>query len=148
MSTGTRIIQDALKLIGAHSVVSPAGPESIEDGRVALNSMLEMWNSKNIQIGTTPLEVAGDELNEPADCRNAIVQKLAIEVAPLFDNGKLVVSPELRALAKVNFQDVRSLYGKLTIPRKVLSSTTPTGAGNSNGNFTRRFWPKDSAVGN
>ena len=148
MSTGTDIIHDALKLIGAHSVVSPAGPESIEDGRKALNSMLEMWISKNIQIGTTPLEVAGDELNEPVDCRNAIIQNLAIEMSANFDNGKDIVSPSLRSLAKVRFQDVRSLYGKLTIPKKVLSSTAPVGVGNQNGFYGRTFWRKDDAVGN
>lgn len=149
MSIGTDIIKDALKQIGAHSIVSPAAPETIEDGRVTLNSMLEMWLSKNIVIGATPLSVAGDELNEPADCRNAIVFNLAILFAGPFGNGKQIVSPELRSNARKSFSDVRGLYGRLNIPEKVLSSTTPIGAGNRRSTLSSdRFWTKGDTVEN
>ena len=150
MSTGTAIIKDALKEIGVHSVVSPAAPESIEDGRKKLNSMLEMWLSRNIILGTTPLDQAGDELNEPEDCRNGIVYNLAIQCASLFDNGKVIVSPDLRTNARVSFQNINSLYASLEIPSKVLSSTTPIGAGNrqNNGFFNRTFWQRGNKVEN
>lgn len=120
MSIGTDIIKDALKAIGAASVASPADPESLEDGRKQLNSMLEMWLSKNIHINTRTLDVVGDELSEPPDCRNAIVANLAIELAPLFSNGKNVVSPELRGKARKGYSDIMSLYGRVTIPKKKL----------------------------
>lgn len=120
MSIGTDIIKDALAEIGVASVVSPPDAESVEAGRKKLNSMLEMWQSKNIQIDTRILEVAGDELGEPPDCRNAIVANLAIECASLFSNGKSIVSPELRGKARKGYSDVMGLYGRVTIPKKKL----------------------------
>lgn len=120
MSIGTDIIKDALAEIGVASVVSPPDAESLESGRKKLNSMLEMWQSKNIQIDTRTLNAVGDELNEPPDCRNAIVANLAIECAPLFSNGKSIVSPELRGKARKGYSDVMGLYGRVTIPKKKL----------------------------
>lgn len=149
MSTGTDIITDALKKIGVVSVVSPANPESIEDGRKELNAMMEMWLSEGIVLATSPLEVAGNDLNEPGDCRMAIVNNLAIQCAPLFDNGKTIVSPDLRTNARVGLNSVKSLYRQTTIPKKVLSSTTPVGAGNSlNTRYARTFWEKGAGVDN
>ncbi len=148
MSRGTEIIIDALQNIGVVSVVTPPAPESIEQGRRALNSMLEMWLSRNIVIGTHPLDVAGDELSEPGDARNAIVANLALQLAPLFSNGKQIVSPELRSNARRGFMSIKSLYGSVTIPPKVLSSTTPLGAGNrqNDGFRSRTFWRRGDPV--
>ncbi|PCJ24149.1 MAG: hypothetical protein COA96_10410 [SAR86 cluster bacterium] len=149
MSSGTEIIKDALKEIGAHSVASPAAPESIEDGLKKLNSMLEMWLTKGIMIGVSQLDKHGANLNEPTDCRDAIVTNLAISCAPLFDNGKVIVSQDLRINARVGFNNVESLYRRVEIPKKVLSSTTPVGAGNNrNGRFNRTFWRRGSEVEN
>lgn len=150
MSTGTAIITDALQEIGATSVVSPASPESIEAGRKKLNSMMEMWLSRNIILGTVPLELAGDALNEPEDARNGIVSNLALRLAPSFSNGKQIVSPELRSNARADFLTIKSLYGSVTIPDKVLSSTTPIGAGNSqdDGFYGQTFWDRGDTVKN
>lgn len=146
MSTGTAIIQRALQGIGAHSRVAPASPESITLGMEKLNSMLEMWLSQGITIGFTPLDVPGDNLNEPADTKNGIICNLAIELAPDFDNGKQIVSQELRRNAKVGFGNIKNLYQKITIPKKVVSSTLPVGAGNSRGVNRRTFFPKGGTV--
>lgn len=148
MSIGTDIIKDALKRIGVVSAVSPANPESIEDGRKELNSMLEMWLTEGIVIGVNPLETSGEELDEPSDCRSAIVNNLAIQCSPLFSNGKTIVSPELRRNANVGLNSVRSLYRTNKIPKKVLSSTTPVGQGNSQDLYDRTFWPRGSGVKN
>lgn len=150
MSIGADIIKDALKEIGASSTVSAPNPESIEDGRKKLNSMLELWLSKNIVLGTRPLDAAGDELGEPADTRNAIVTNLAIELAPLFDNGKNTVSDTLRANSKRNYANVRRLYGRVRVPNKVLSSTTPLGQGNyqDQGQYSPSFWRRGGRVRN
>ncbi len=149
MSIGTDIITEALQEIGVVSAVSPAAPESIEIGRKKLNSMLEMWLTRSIVIAFSPLEAAGNDLNEPLDCRNGIVTNLALEMAPLFSNGKQIVSPQLRSNAARDFQSIKSLYGCVTIPLKVLSSTTPVGAGNShNSRFSRTFWRRGAGVKN
>lgn len=149
MTIGTAIITDALKEIGVVSAVSPPAPESIEDGRKKLNSMLEMWLSRGIVLAFSPLDQVGDDLNEPADARNGIITNLALELAPLFNNGKQIVSPQLQSNAGRDFANIKSLYSTITIPRKVLSSTTPVGAGNSRGaRHGRTFWRKGAGVTN
>lgn len=150
MSTGTDIIRDALAEIGAASVVAPADPQSVEAGRKKLNSMLELWLSRNIVIGVRPLDLAGDELAEPPDTRNAIVTNLALELAPLFDNGRQIVTPTLMENARRNFQMVKNLYGRIRMPDKVLSSTTPLGAGNYQDDsfYSRTFFRRGSRISN
>lgn len=147
MSTGTAIIKRALQQIGAHSILAPASPQSITLGMEKLNSMLEMWLSKGIAIGFTPMNVPGSQLNEPADTRQGIIDNLAIKLAPDFDNGKVVVSQDLRTNARVGFNDIKNLYQKFTIPKKVVSSTLPVGAGNSRGNNRRTFFAKGATIG-
>jgi len=146
MSTGTEIIERALQGIGAHSIVSPASPSSIVLGKEKLNSMLEMWLSQGIDIGFTPLDAPGDELSEPNDTKNGIIANLSLELAPDFDNGKQIVSPELRRNAKVGFTNIKNLYQKITIPQKVVSSTLPKGAGNRRWGNRRVFFPKGGTV--
>lgn len=141
MTAGVTIIKDALQLIGAHSLVNPAPTESITLGMRVLNSMLEMWLTKNIDIGFTPLNVPSDELNEPADATNGITSNLSLALSPNFDNGKQIVSPDLKRNARVQFQDIKNLYQTIDIPKKVVSSTLPVGAGNRslNGSNQRTF---------
>lgn len=148
MSTGTDIIQKALQEIGAHSVVSPASAESILAGKDALNSMLEMWLSKGIDFGFSPLDAPGDTLDEPPDVRNGIISSLAIILAPNFDNGKGVVSPELRSIANSQFHTIQRIYRKVTIPKKVVSSTLPRGAGSEQGILDSAFYDVGDRINN
>ena len=148
MSTGTVIIQDALKQIGAHSIVAPASSDTLETARSVLNSMLELWTSKSIFIRTTPIEVVGDDLNEPIDTRNAIVYNLAIMLSPGFDNGKDIVSSRLQMLANTTMETVTNLYQNVEIPEMVISSTTPLGAGNNRGFRSRTFFPRGATIKN
>ncbi len=139
MSIGTDIIQAALENIGAHSVASPARPESIERGKDVLNSMLQLWLSRNIDIAFVPLEAPGDELSEPPDVTSAIIYSLALELSSSFDNGANIVSQQLKSNARNSFAIIKRLYQNVTIPDKLVSSTLPLGAGNSRG-FTRRVF--------
>lgn len=148
MSTGTEIIQAALQEIGASSVLSPPSPESIEVGLRALNSMMEMWESRNILTGAMPLEVPGDELNEPPDTTNGIINNLAIKLSPKFDNGKQIVSADLRNLAREEFALIKSLYQVLVTPDKVVSSTTPVGQGNERYFRARNFFRRGQTIQN
>lgn len=128
MSSGTAIIQTALQKIGAYSVVSPPQPESITLARDALNSMLALWLKKGIDLGVNVIAAAGDELGEPLDARNAIIDNLAPEIAPFF--GGSVVSNDLSIQARTGYNDIARLYRVIEIPEKVVSSTMPMGAGN------------------
>jgi hypothetical protein len=148
MSIGTEIIKDAFKEIGAHSVVMEAPAESLIDGMNKLNSMLQLWRSKNIMLEVIPLQVPGDELGEPSDSRNAIVFNLAIECAPLFDNGKVVVSAQLKANANRSFNDIKDLYQTVSISKKVVSSTLPKGQGHKNRHFSNTFFDDNDTIGN
>lgn len=147
MTIGTDIIHRALQKIGAHSRISPASPESVVLGMENLNSMLELWLSKNIRVGFTPLEAPGDQLNEPPDTTSGIVDNLAIQIAPDFDNGIEVVSAALARNANVQMIEIKRVYQEIIVPRKVVSSTLPTGAGNQRRRFSRTFFPKGGTVG-
>ena len=140
MSIGTEIIQDALKRIGAHSIAQPAAPETILEGMEVLNSMLQLWRSKSIFLEVVPLKVPGEELSEPIDARNAIVNNLALELAPDFEDGKSVVSPQLKANASAGMIDISRIYRNITIPNKVPSATLPRGVGNDFGIGNRKFF--------
>ena len=130
MSTGTDIIQEALRKIGAHSDVSPASAESILVGKNVLNSMLEMWLSKSIVIGFSPLDAPGDDLSEPPDTRSGITSNLAITLAPQFDNGKGVVSKDLKRVARKQLSSIQRMYRRASVPDMVSSCLLPQGAGN------------------
>ena len=148
MSTGIVIIERALQQIGANSVVAPAEPERIIFVMESLNSMLELWLSDNIEIGFTPLQIPSDELDEPIDATNAIIDNLAVTIAPALDNGKTIVSATLINNANSGFNRIRKHYQRLTIPGKVVSSTLPVGAGNQRGFRQRAFFPKGSTLDN
>ena len=148
MSTGTKIVQDALRKIGAHSKTSPADAESLELGKDALNSMLEMWLSEGIDFGFAPLDNIGDDLDEPRDVTNGIVFNLAIWMAPDFDNGKVVVSPILKGRATASFYTIAQIYRVEVIPAKVVSSTLPRGAGHRQGFQDQVFFSQGDTISN
>lgn len=146
MSSGTELIHAALKRIGAYSVVSPADPETIDTARNTLNSMLEGWRSKGIDMGTVPINAPGDEVGEPLDVRQAIIDNLAILLAPNKSSGKPVVSPELRAAASNGMRSIRVLYQKINVPNKKVSSTMPMGAGSTRGVWASNFAGPDREI--
>lgn len=130
MTTGTQTVQDALRLIGAHSELAPAPNESLDVGFRTLTSMLEMWLSKGIKLGIVPTEKIADDLNEPPDARMAIRYTLALMLAPNFGNGKNVVSLDLSKAQRKEYSTIKRLYRSIDIPGKVVSSTLPIGSGN------------------
>ncbi len=144
MSTGTEIIQNAMERIGAHSIHQPAEPSDIIKGMDILNSMLQLWISWGVDIQTVPIDQPGQDLSEPPDAKNAIIDNLALAMAPNFDNGKVIVSPRLMANAMRGIQQIRTLYRKFKVPRKRPSSLLPRGAGNSKGSFRRDIFFGDS----
>ena len=129
MSTGTELIHDALSQLGVRSVQSTQSPEALAIGLRVLNSMTQLWISRNIRVGLTPIAEAGDEVGEFSDSRNAVVFNLALLLAPSFDNGKIVVSNDLKQMAREQLSLVKGLHRKLTIPNKTISGTAPLGAG-------------------
>ncbi len=148
MTTGTLIIERALQKIGVASAVSAPEPESIQTAFEALNGMIAQWTAEGIAIDAVPLAVPGDDLGERAEATNAVILNLAVLVSPDFDNGKTVVSPSLAASASRELKTVRALYQTFTIPKKVVSSTTPRGQGNRVWRYGDAFFPEGSEIGN
>lgn len=146
MASGTDLIKRAYRKIGADSRLKPATPEAIEDGRVELNSMVEEWLEHDIDIGFTPIKQASDETSIPVGAENAVVSNLAVRTSVFFDNGTVIVSPELSNQAANDFFRLADTYEKITIPLKVVSSTLPRGAGNTRGINPRIYKGKGSTV--
>ena len=137
MSDGTTLIQSALKLIGAHSIYAPADAESIEVSLGTLNSMLQLWLSQGIEINISPLNAVGEEVGEPLDVRQAIINNLAVMLAPNF--GVANVPNQLKVNANLSYIAIKALYQVYTVPDKVVSSTLPRGAGNNRGRSSRVY---------
>lgn len=133
MSSGTKIIQTAYQLIGVGTPAIDAADEFINNGVDRLNGMLQRWKSLGLDLGTTPLLNPGDQVNEPADTTTAIIDNLALELAPFADNGKNIVSPMLKINADKGMDALYKFKLDFEIPDMVLSSTTPVGMGNKPG---------------
>lgn len=149
MSAGTTIITKAYKRIGVFTVFNIPPEEAIIAGMEALNGMLDRWRSKFIIIPFTELSVPGQELGEPVDATEAIIDNLAIQLSSDYSSGSLsVVSQELKINAKVGLIDLKKAYRCQPVPSFTLSSTTPLGQGNVDGLFNQRiFWGIDRIKG-
>ena len=143
MSTGTELIEDALREAGVISIAVPSSPEQIIDGMNKLNSMLQIWVTRDIILGTTPITAPGQAVNEPLDTRNAIIFNLAVILSHLYS---VTVSIELQGNASREFGIIKRNYQILSIPDKIASSTMPLGQGNAKGLDPRVFNKKGGAV--
>jgi hypothetical protein len=128
MSTGTKIIQNALSKIGAHSIVKPDNAESIENGRIKLNSYISQLQDDDIEFGAMPLEAAGDELSEPQGLTNVIEDNLAILLQP--DHPGTQISSQLKINANIGTNYMVRKYQTIVIPNPVVRDTMPLGQGN------------------
>ncbi len=146
MTIGTEIIEDAMEEIGVVSIAVPDEPDNLVKGMKKLNAMLELWLSRGVNIGFTPLEVPGDQLNELADTTSGIKYNLALEMSTLFDNRDVIVSDQLRRLARNTKREIFRLYKSNIIPDKVISSTTPQGEGNRADVDAPVFFPEGQTI--
>jgi len=146
MSTGTELVQAALRLLQAHSEASSASTGTIVIGKKKLNSMLQTWVSQGIDIQITPADAVGDEVSEPEDTTNAIEENLAVKMEMEFGALAPLDSKTLRANATASKAEVRGIYQTVDIPLRKVSSTTPLGAGNTKAFNSRIFKPRGGVV--
>ena len=130
MSTVNSIILGALRKIGKDSPLKPAKPEDVVKGLDSLQSLLQMWATDNIDLGTNTFRGESEELGEPLDTRNALINNLALELAPEYDNGQIIVSETLRNRAAQGMAFLKKWYKMDPRPLRRISSTAPIGAGN------------------
>lgn len=145
MSTGTEIVEDALRAAKVTSVAVPSEPEDLDTGFERLKSMIQLWLSYGVVLNTNPIAAVGEDFDEPLDARNAIVDNLAVSLAHYYS---IPISPDLANNALVGLNQVKTLYQEFTIPDLVVSSTLPTGAGNSKGIDAKNFFNKGDTIGN
>ncbi len=143
MSAGTFVIEESLKLLGAHSLVAAADNETMTSAMHRLNGMIQRWESEGIKTGATWLEASGDELNEPMDATNAIIDNLALELSPGFKDS---VPERLTINAGLGKGIVESLYQSITINPKVASAHLLRGQGNKSGYSNDVFFGPDRTV--
>ena len=146
MSAGTTIVQAALRQLQAHSEASSASAATLVIGKDKLNAMLQLWISQGILLETTPISSVGGEVSEPEDALNGIILNLAVELEMEFGVSDGPSSQRLHANAKKGYNDIKRLYQSLTLPMRVVSSTTPVGAGNPRYWNTSAFKPRDGTV--
>lgn len=146
MSTGTKLVQNALKKLGVFSVVKPTNPETLEDVMDALNSMYARWQDDGIDCGAVPLNAIGKEFSEPLGLTNVFEDNLAIEVQPYFEGSK--ISTRLLTNANKGYQDMLTKYQAITIPKLQARSTLPKGQGNKrNVYWDKTFFDTGEEIG-
>lgn len=144
MSTGTSIIQEALQNIGAHSVASPASPDSMQVGMRVLNGMIAAFEDDGIKMGCVPLKDVGSELSEPLGARNAIISLLSLLLHPKFPGSQ--ISPELKSAAEKGLNQIKRQWKTITIPKPVARDTYPKGQGN-NDYLENAFFEEGAEIG-
>lgn len=146
MSSGTKIVQDALARFQVHSPLKPANSESLISVMDILNSFIAELEDNGIKTGAVPLLSIGQELGEPLGARNAIVDNLAILAQPLFPGT--AVSPELSRNAKIGMQKLKNQWKEVSIPKKQVRGTLPKGQGNkSYGWYGETFFEEGDEIG-
>lgn len=128
MTTKRDIVAAAFAEIGLAAYTYDLQPEQLETAKGSLDRMMAAWNGQGISVGY-PLGDSSsldDDLNAPDWAHEAMVQNLALRVAPGF--GKMV-SPDTRAAAMAALNVLKSRRVTLT-PMVRDTMATPAGAGN------------------
>lgn len=146
MTTGTVLIQDAARMINAHSSSTELDPEEFEVGRRLLNGMRSAWLDREIDVGAATLNAVGDEFSEPLSTTNAFVFNLAIAMAPMFAGAGSRVSKELQNNANVYFGHVKDNFQTISTPKKKASALLPMGEGNQRSVDFRIFAGTDNQI--
>ena len=137
MATAAYVVQSAAEELGASSLVNPLAPESSNAAFKRLLQMLNRWISKDIVLGDTfvlPVVLA-DEMSNDLGTDQAIIDNLAINIAPLL---RKVVTPDLRANAYDAYQDM--LISSVARPEQPFPSTLTVGAGRKTWPHSRRYY--------
>lgn len=140
MSTANFLILAALTKLGKNSPLKPAKAADVLTGFNSLGPLLHKFETQNIILNTNPIQNPNSEVGESIDTRNAIIDLLAIEIAPNYDNGQIIVSETLRGSAQDGMAFLKKWYKKVTPIFRRISSTAPRGAGNERYRYSRKFF--------
>lgn len=135
-TTASQLITAALGLTLTRAADIPLEPDEQTDTIFQLNNMMASWN---LPLGFTVVSNANDTITTPDYSIDAMIQNLAVRIAPQFGG---LVDADLRqnaAMAKKDLLIIAVTVGEVGFPQ-----TLPQGAGNTRfGNNT--FYPPSSA---
>ncbi len=127
--TVTQIVTGALQLLGVKVNETAIEASEAEDGRVALNDMMNEWSVDGINIGYESLDSVEDELFVTLGAVGAIKANLAVYIAPEYQR---TVSEVLFNRARTSKRSVRA---SIKLNGSSFPDTLPIGSGNEDNNY-------------
>lgn len=140
MATVTYYVTRALTRLGIRASETSLQPDEIQDGLDLLNDMLSNWEEAGYNLGFSPVQGITDEVRVPRGANAAIIDSLAMMMAPEYSRP---VSAELAAAAAFSFKNM--LNSTVFIGDVDMPDTLPLGSGNQcdDGDDRRFFTQKD-----
>jgi hypothetical protein len=139
MATGTQFVTRALGRLGIKAAETSLEASELQDGLDSLNDMLINWEESGYLMGFSPIANLTDEVRVPRGANAAIIDSLAIVLAPEYSRP---ISPALAASAEMHFNNM--LNAIVHIGAANMPSTLPKGAGNEDIYTDNRTFFSDS----
>jgi len=143
MSTGRKLCERALNIIGAHSPIKKAKGETFQVTFEALVGILETYASQSVAMGNNIPALIGDEVNEPPQVTTPLEYILAVKVAP-YIRKTANVTPEIRKEAKAGRQVILTQFGSK--PANQYPDSLPIGSGNKTRPIGAAFYPEEETL--
>lgn len=139
MASATKIITRALTRLGIRASETAIEPDELQDGLDLLNDMLSNWEESGYNLGFSPIAGITDEVRIPRGANAAVIDSLAIMMAPEYSRP---VTPVLAATAKLSFENM--IRANVFIGDVDYPSTLPRGSGNQCDDtwFDSAFFPE------
>ncbi len=125
MATANHFIIRALTRLGIRASETSLQADEIQDGLYVLNDMLSAMEP-GLRLGFSPVEGITDEVRIPREANGAMIDQLAIKLAPEFGRS---VSIDLLRSAKDSWRNM--LISMIFIGDVDYPSTLPKGSGNN-----------------
>ena len=138
MATATKIVTRALTRLGIRASETSLEADELQDGLDLLNDMLSNWEEAGYNLGFSPVSGITDEVRIPRGADAAVIDALAIIMAPEYSR---VVSSPLMLAAKLSFENM--LRANVFIGDVDFPSTLPRGDANQcDGFIDDTFFPE------
>lgn len=142
MATAQHFIERALSRAGIRAAETPVEASELQDGLSLLNDMLASWEVVT-PIGFEPVENASDQVRAPRFANAAIIDNLAVTLAPEYSRGVPIALATSAQARRDEMMVALVDIGEVNYP-----STLPIGSGNrcQETDLDRPFFPSDDSV--
>lgn len=142
MATANDIIVRALTRIGIRASETSLQADEIQDGIDLLNDMLIGWEEAGYNLGFSPVAGASDEVRIPRGAKGAVIDHLALRMAPEYSRP---VSQALAGSAVLSFNNM--IAATINLSDVDMPATLPLGSGNHcDDGDDRRFFTQSDEV--